>query len=101
MMIPTNQIAAVFVTLSKDLVKASNILVIVTPPKLKILIEAIPTMTKEIRNPFWPIYLKYTLGSSKKGLLLSSNTQLDAEKWHGTKDKTVMIIVKYSMPKQP
>ena len=62
-MMPIAQIAAVLVTLSNDLVKASNILVIVTPPKLKTQIEAIPTMTRDSKNPLLPISLKNTLGS--------------------------------------
>ena len=65
--IPTAHMAAVLVTFSNDLVSASNIFVMVTPPKLKIEIEAIPTMTNANKNPLLPIYLKYTLGSSKKG----------------------------------
>ena len=43
--IPTTQIAAVLVTFNKDLVNASNILVILTPPKLYMAIIVIPRRT--------------------------------------------------------
>jgi hypothetical protein len=43
--IPTIQIAAVLVTFNKDLVNASNILVILTPPKLYMAINVIPRIT--------------------------------------------------------
>lgn len=56
-MIPITQIAAVFVMLSNDLVNASNIFVMLTPPKLKIAILRIPAMAKKRRNPFENTYL--------------------------------------------
>lgn len=58
MMIPIIHIAAVFVTFRSDLVNASNIFVILTPPKLNIAIVMIPENAKKISNPFSNTYLK-------------------------------------------
>jgi|JI7StandDraft_1071085.scaffolds.fasta_scaffold2221000_1 hypothetical protein len=70
--IPTIQIAAVFVTFNNDLVNASNILVMLTPPKLYIAIIIIPEITKNINNPFSNTSRKYTRGNYINGLLLLS-----------------------------
>jgi hypothetical protein len=51
-MMPTSHITPVLVTFKRDRVKASNILVILTPPKLYTAMVRIPEMTKNIRNPF-------------------------------------------------
>ena len=58
MMIPIAHIATVLVTLSKDRVRASNIFVIVTPPKLNTAIEQIPKITSKSRNRLLLISLK-------------------------------------------
>lgn len=100
-MIPITQIAAVFVTFNRDLVRASNILVMLTPPKLNTAIVSIPENARNIRNPFSNTSLKYTLGNSIKGLLLSSKTQPFTSKWQGIKDKMVKKMVIKPIPKIP
>ena len=55
---PIAQIAAVFVTFKRDLVRASNIFVIVTPPKLKTEITTMPVITSPIKYPLSITYLK-------------------------------------------
>lgn len=49
--IPTTQMAAVLVTFNSDLVRASNILVMLTPPKLYTAIVNMPEITKKISRP--------------------------------------------------
>lgn len=100
-MIPITQITAVFVTLSNDRVRASNILVILTPPKLNTAIVTIPEKAKNINNPFSNTSLKYTLGNYIKELLLSSKTQPFTPKSQGIKDSMVKKIVNNPIPKIP
>lgn len=64
--IPMIQTNAVFVTFKRDLVNASNNLVIDTPPKLKSDIVIIPRITNTNKNALFPISLKYMKGSSMK-----------------------------------
>jgi hypothetical protein len=44
--------AAVFVTFNRERVSASNNLVMLTPPKLKIEIVIIPEKARNTKNPF-------------------------------------------------
>lgn len=76
--------AAVLVTFRSDLVNASNIFVMLTPPKLNIAIVTIPENAKKIRSPFSNTSLKYTRGNYINGLLLSSKTHPFTPKLHGT-----------------
>lgn len=70
-MIPTNHIAAVFVIFSNDLVRASNILVILTPAKLYAEIVMIPRITKVNKRKLEKTYFRYTRGSYINASLLS------------------------------
>ena len=101
MIIPTSQTKAVFVTFSKDLVRASNNFVIVTPPKLNKEIVAIPKITKISKNVSDITYFKYTKGNSMNASLFSLKTHPLTPKLQGIKDNVVTTIVMNTIPKHP
>lgn len=100
-MIPITQIIAVLVTFNSDRVSASNIFVMLTPPKLNTAMVSIPENAKKISNPFSNTSLKYTRGNSMNGLVLSSKTQPLTPKLQGINDKMVKKMVNKPMPKIP